>query len=810
MANTVTVGLLADVSKATKEINSFISGTTKVLLGFGVSFAAVFGGAKVIESALESENAINKLNTALKLSGDFSDEASKSFQALGKDLQATGLFSDEAALGAAALAKQFNVTNDQAKQLVKAAADLSAQTGKDLNDSVRLLGQSMDGTAGKLTELVPATRALTVEQLRSGEAIKLVAERFKGAAEAAGSTFSGSIGKAKLAFGDIFEEIGKVIIQNPLVIKLLSDLGGVFQKLAAFLEKNSAAMSQFVTDGILFLAKGLPIVIGLIGELLKPIKFVLLGFNSIREAVHGTILELIQGSDLIKTALAVVIRVLAQAAVGVLTVVKAFAELGPVSSVLKKAGINVEGLSKGLDTATDAAFQFQDSVTEENMTGGIQALIDANLGAEKGLLDTFSVIDSGLQSAQDRAAGFALELDNAAKEGKKAGKDIGNSLGQGVKQALDPKEVKALFESIGKNPLQILIDPKVSKLDPVQVALAGGAGAISQILDGAKGAVNLFSTGLGAVADSFIPGIGGAVGKIVEVLAKGPEEVKKMIREFFQAIPQIVVNIAKAVPALITEIVAQVPILIQALIDALPEVILALVAAVPDLINAVIAAVPQIIFALAEAMPLVVSSLIDQLPMIIEGFVQGLIENAPKFIEGLVLGIPRFIEGFIQALPQIIQFLIFEMPKIIAQMQLELIKALPGIAKSLIDSLINEGKRFIQSLIDAIPGLGSVVSTNNGGGGLVGNLLPFADGGQVPGGAPFNDRVPSVLTPNETVIDRGLTDDLKALVPALKALASGGVGGGGGNTQVTAVIQMSEERLASAIFNINRQGFRTS
>ena len=90
-----------------------------------------------IQAAQVQEDAINQLNTALALAGDFSIEASQDLQAYASQLQSMTVIGDEAILKQLSLAKAFGASNEQSKKLVEAAIDLSAATGISLDSAVK-------------------------------------------------------------------------------------------------------------------------------------------------------------------------------------------------------------------------------------------------------------------------------------------------------------------------------------------------------------------------------------------------------------------------------------------------------------------------------------------------------------------------------------------------------------------------------------------------------------------------------------------------------------------------------------------------
>ena len=168
------------------------------------------------------------MNTALQLSGDFSDKATKDLQAYASELQNATRFGDELVLNQLALAKSFGATNEQAKQITSAAADLAASFGIDLESATRNVAKTLGGYAGELGEVIPELKNLTQEQLRAGAGIDVLAAKFAGAASKDVLTFSGQIDQLSNVVGDLFEQIGFLITQNPKFTQLLKSTTALF------------------------------------------------------------------------------------------------------------------------------------------------------------------------------------------------------------------------------------------------------------------------------------------------------------------------------------------------------------------------------------------------------------------------------------------------------------------------------------------------------------------------------------------------------------------------------------------------------
>jgi hypothetical protein len=87
---------------------------------------------------------------------------------------------------------------------------------------------------------------------------------------------------------------------------------------------------------------------------------------------------------------------------------------------------------------------------------------------------------------------------------------------------------------------------------------------------------------------------------------------------------------------------------------------------------------------------------------------------------------------------------------------IDLVSDLVGAIGKIITKLF--AQLFVEKAITAEKEAQAATEGGSGGSslfGTVGKIFGFADGGVVPGGAPYTDRVPALLTPGETIIPRG-------------------------------------------------------
>lgn len=236
-----------------------------------------------IDAAQVQEDAVNKLNAQLALTGDYSAETSQELQDFASKLQSVSKFGDETILSQLALAQAMGANVQQSKQIVAAAADMSQALGISLDSAVRNLSGTLGGQIGLMGRSVPALRNLTEEQLRSGQAIELVAQKFSGQATAAIKTYSGAMAQAKNTIGDTTEQLGFLVTKSPVVIAGINAVGKIFANLGNVINENSDVMRSFAEDILLkTLIFGIEAAVEGTNLLIK-------GFNFTRNAIDAAV-----------------------------------------------------------------------------------------------------------------------------------------------------------------------------------------------------------------------------------------------------------------------------------------------------------------------------------------------------------------------------------------------------------------------------------------------------------------------------------------------------------------------------------------
>lgn len=205
--------------------------STKIL-ALGAALGAAFTTRAAIQGAIAQEQAVTGIATALANTGQLSREAVNDFENLASSLQSVTGVADDVILQNAALAQGFTQNAELTKELTQTALDFSKGAQISFEEATRRLGRSLSGSVDDVSKFDDRVKGLTKSQLASGEAIRILGERFRGTAAAQAQTFGGAIQKLSANFGDFIQSLGEVVTKSPLVVSLINKLSAFFGKLA--------------------------------------------------------------------------------------------------------------------------------------------------------------------------------------------------------------------------------------------------------------------------------------------------------------------------------------------------------------------------------------------------------------------------------------------------------------------------------------------------------------------------------------------------------------------------------------------------
>lgn len=201
--------------------------------------AAILAAKKYIETLKEANEAYKvqeKAEKALQKAAEnnpyLNRESVQRLKDYASEIQSVSNFGDEGTIDVMAQLAASGRSESEIMKLVAAAADYAAAKHISLESAVQNLNKSYGGLAGELGELFPEVKALTAEQLKNGEAVDIIAQKYKGFAQEAAD--SGK--QAKNAYGDFMESVGKMA--NPM-------FEGLEQLAKSFWESMTEQMNKF-------------------------------------------------------------------------------------------------------------------------------------------------------------------------------------------------------------------------------------------------------------------------------------------------------------------------------------------------------------------------------------------------------------------------------------------------------------------------------------------------------------------------------------------------------------------------------------
>jgi len=203
------------VKQAEKSLNSFGNLSKKFgkTLGVSLSAAAVIGfGKAAVDQFSKSEKAANELGMALVSVGKASEYVSTQHFLNGLQ-DTTGILKDSLIPAMNSLLIQTkDVTESQ--KLLGIATDISASGAADLQSTAVALGKAYNGN---LTALAKLNVGISIGQAKTNsyaQAVKYLADFYKGDAAKAADTFAGKMKLVKAATNDAMAAIGQGIVEG--------------------------------------------------------------------------------------------------------------------------------------------------------------------------------------------------------------------------------------------------------------------------------------------------------------------------------------------------------------------------------------------------------------------------------------------------------------------------------------------------------------------------------------------------------------------------------------------------------------------
>lgn len=226
------------------KINLGLLAIATTAVGAGVALSKAF--SKGVSEAIEAENAVNRLSSALALQGNFTKEAVQSFEEYADTLSTlTGIDDDLIISNAGLLASLGGLSGDGLERATKAALDLSQATGKDLEGVTQALAKAANGSTEALSRYGVKIDESIPKSDRFAVALDLIQKRFGGLAETRLNTFEGTLDLIGNKFNDVLKAFGQLITQSPVIRAVLKTTGELLATFASALERAFAGKDPF-------------------------------------------------------------------------------------------------------------------------------------------------------------------------------------------------------------------------------------------------------------------------------------------------------------------------------------------------------------------------------------------------------------------------------------------------------------------------------------------------------------------------------------------------------------------------------------
>lgn len=205
------------LNKLTKKLQSREWGNVgSAISGLGVAFSGVTKAVNSVASGIKAVNdayrvqigAETQLQTASQNNPYLDGKSVKNLKAYASQLQSISTFGDEELLPFMAQLAASGRTEQEIMDIMAASINVAASGTMSLESAVRNLNKTYGGLSGELGESIPQIKNLTTEQLKNGEAVKVIAGQYKGMAESVAQS-TGSTQRLVNTWGDFKEALGR-------------------------------------------------------------------------------------------------------------------------------------------------------------------------------------------------------------------------------------------------------------------------------------------------------------------------------------------------------------------------------------------------------------------------------------------------------------------------------------------------------------------------------------------------------------------------------------------------------------------------
>jgi len=169
---------------------------------------------KMVEAFRDDEVALLKYNAALKASNSISADGKAildNFIPVFASMSGISIANTQSMV---AMLAATGRTDSQIQTMMRTAQGMAAVMGVDVNTALMQLNQTLSGTTGRLGMQTPALKDLTAEQLKNGEGIRVLSEKYGQFADTLTNSTDVSIKNYKNAYDDMMSAMGASIAET--------------------------------------------------------------------------------------------------------------------------------------------------------------------------------------------------------------------------------------------------------------------------------------------------------------------------------------------------------------------------------------------------------------------------------------------------------------------------------------------------------------------------------------------------------------------------------------------------------------------
>lgn len=190
---------------------SFIETGAKILTA--VKAVQGFKGAvdKMLTAHAQQERAELRLVAAARNNPLINGQGVKQLLDYASALQKVSTFGDEAILQQQSFLVSLGLTAEQIENIMLAATNLASTGMTSLESATKNIAKTLGGMTGELGELIPQLKNLSKEELKAGEAVDFLLERYSGMNEMMTKGLQGWRDQVTNIKGDMTEKLGGIM-----------------------------------------------------------------------------------------------------------------------------------------------------------------------------------------------------------------------------------------------------------------------------------------------------------------------------------------------------------------------------------------------------------------------------------------------------------------------------------------------------------------------------------------------------------------------------------------------------------------------